>query len=157
VAWVFGTVETAAGLVARICNEKALPPEWGNLGPSEVYGRTLDGWYVVSLVTWRASRLRLPGLNNFSNPAFCGQWVAYWGSKRGNYSLVVASLREGRVVRSIPVGKLDLATDWEYHLAQATWNDNCDYADFSDDRYIKATRIDVKPVKNAGRTIGASH
>lgn len=137
IAWVFGLANTAVGPVARICQEESMPP--GEVvSRGSAYGGTREGWYVFDIADGRGSRLTLPELNEFSNPTWCGRLGAYWGlGGDGNYSLVLADLKSGKLVARALIGPLDLETDDELHLAPATWSKDCKVATFSDKRYLK--------------------
>jgi hypothetical protein len=144
VAWVFGAARTDTGLIVRVCKKEAAPYQ-GAADPGTTFGGVLDGWYVVDMVTGKPSPLSLPQLTNFSNPVFCGPRAAYWGiDGHAAQSLVVADLRSKEIVKSVPIAKVELETDYMYHLASATWNKACDSATFNDERYIKATVIHAK-------------
>jgi hypothetical protein len=92
-----------------------------------------------------ASQLSLPDLDEFSHPSFCGRFVAYWGvSGDSNYSLVVADLKTRVIVKKLPVGRLELETDYMYHLTPAVWDTGCTIATSSDQRYIRKTVIRAK-------------
>lgn len=144
VSWVSGATGTSIGVVARICKEVD-PPFMGAASPGNLYGGVIRGWHIFDFTTGNASQLSLPGLGEFSNPSFCDQLVAYWSdSADSNYSLVVADLRTRLVVKKVPVGRLELATDYMYHLAPAAWDAGCTVATFNDERYIKETAIPAK-------------
>ena len=144
VVWVFGATGTDVGPIVRICKEAA-EPNHGGADHGTIHGGVLNGWYIVDLATGETVALSLPHLTNFSNPEFCGSLAAYWGMDGySTYSLIVADLRSKKIVKSTPITKVALETDYMYHLAPAVWNRECDSASFSDPRYIEATVIDAK-------------
>jgi hypothetical protein len=137
VAWVFGIANTSMGPVARICQEESMP-SGEVVTRGSAYVGTREGWYVFDIAYWRATPLTLPELNEFSNPTWCGRLGAYWGrGGDGNYSLVLADLKSGKLVARVLIGPLDLETDDESHLAPATWSKDCEAATFADKRYLK--------------------
>lgn len=139
VDWVVDVASTSVGLIGKICKQEPAP--CGETDePSTRYGGTLQGWLVFDRANGRKEPLNLPGLSDFSNPTFCTRLGAYWGTADGvDYSLVLADLTTGKVVKNIPIGRLNLETDYVYHLAPATWRGDCKTAAFADKRYLKTT------------------
>jgi len=139
VDWVVGVASTSVGLIGKICKEEPAP--YGEtVEPGATYGGTLKGWFIFDLTNGGKKPLNLPGLSDFSNPSFCTRLGAYWGTANGvDYSLVLADLTTGKIVKNLPIGRLNLETDNLYHLAPATWSGDCMTATFSDERYLKTT------------------
>jgi hypothetical protein len=139
VDWVVGTVSTSVGLIGKICNQEPAPYAETDK-PNAVYGGTVKGWFIFNIADGRKKPLNLPGLSDFSNPTFCSRLGAYWGTANDvDYSLVLADLTTGGSLKNIPIGRLNLETDYVYHLAPATWSGDCKTATFADKRYLKTT------------------
>jgi hypothetical protein len=139
VDWVVDVVSTSVGLIGKICKQEPAPYSEA-VEPSATYGGTLKGWFIFDLTNGRRKPLNLPGLSDFSNPSFCNRLAAYWGTTNGvEYSLVLADLTTGKIVKNLPIGRLNLETDYVYHLAPATWSGDCNTATFADERYLKTT------------------
>jgi hypothetical protein len=144
VAWVHSTVETSIGLVARICVEEEIP-DWDSASPGTVYGGVRDGWHVIDIGTGVIKPLHLPSLSNYSNPAFCDGLAAYWAVRLAEpSSLILATLESGDIVREIPIGALELETDYMYHLNLPNWDAECQAVTFEHEGHIERTVIDAK-------------
>lgn len=144
IAWVARNVETSVGLIVRLC-EESVPTSDSPTGRDEVEGGVREGWSVVDLRDGTVRRLSLPGLGDFSNPSFCDGRAAYWAEVEGDsWALVVADLSSGAVLGSVPLGRLDLATDYMYALPQAAWSRDCRVARFEDERYLPVAGIELE-------------
>lgn len=145
IAWVTNSRSTDIGLITRVC-EKYEPPQF--VTPGATSGGIAEGWFLLKPRKLTLTPFSMPQLDLFSNPAFCGAFVAFWGfTKERDVSLILADLRSRAIVKQVQVGKLVLETDNLYHLSGAAWNRQCTKATFEDVRYIQKHVLSSKTPK----------
>jgi hypothetical protein len=71
--------------------------------------------------------LSAPSWSGFSNPAFCGAHVAYWGmtfdeSRPARVDAILFDLATNRVVRREPLGAVDVESDSREYLQRPRWS-----------------------------------
>jgi hypothetical protein len=109
--------------------------------PATVEGAVSKWWFEATLVDSPASprvelrRLALPRWDLFSNPAPCGQSIAYWSmggsdGKGSQLTAMVADLLSGRMLASRSLGSVSLETDNRWCLRRPTWDKDCRAATF---------------------------
>ncbi|MCI0350041.1 MAG: hypothetical protein L0Z53_11510 [Acidobacteriales bacterium] len=76
------------------------------------------------------TRLKLPSWSAFSNPAFCGASVAYWGFRQAELIPITFDLRATAISASRSLGVVSLETDNTGFLPLPSWNPTCSEATF---------------------------
>jgi hypothetical protein len=143
--WINAPQEASADLIAKQCVADSSPSASTATSVGSVYGDVREGWYVIALRTGSVRPLKLPALGAFSNPSFCGRYAAYWANQADStWSLAVADLDSGALVKEVAVGKLDLETDDVHVLPAPGWNKACTEAVFERQGFVKKTSVVVK-------------
>ena len=142
IAWVTGLSEVGSSLIFRICT-KAEPPYEGAAPEGAIYGGVASGWYELKKSTHlQPKKLILPKMNDFSNPSYCGSYIAYWGTgAKHTYYAMVYDLRKRILLKEKLVGYAVLETDYMYVLNPPAWSRDCSSVIFDDKRFFsqKAT------------------
>ena len=82
--------------------------------------------------------LVLPRLDSFSQPAFCGDIVAYWGRNQEDDAwLLVARVTDAKILKEKHLGKVFLETDYFGYLTPAKWENKCRRATFFHEEFLK--------------------
>ena len=138
VGWVNGLAEVGTLLVFRMCI-KGEPPYEGAAPEGAVYGGVDSGWYELKKgKRLQPQKLILPKMNDFSNPSYCGSYIAYWGAG-GNHSYyaMVYDLGKRILLKEKLVGRAVLETDYMYVLNPPVWSKDCSSVIFDDKRFFK--------------------
>jgi hypothetical protein len=132
VALVNEPVVSGNRLIFRECYEQKDPL-------SLTSGNLKDGWYWVDLkAPPQIKKLVLSRLDNFSQPSFCGNLVAYWGrNKNSDTWLLVARVADGKILKEKPLGKMFLETDYFGFLQPAKWENRCRRATLFHEEFLK--------------------
>jgi hypothetical protein len=136
IVWVNGLSEVEPSLVFRICT-KGKPPYEGAAPEGAIYGGVESGWYELKKgKRLQPQKLVLPKMNDFSNPSYCGSYIAYWGAG-GNHSYyaMVYDLGKRILLEEKLVGRSILETDYMYVLNPAEWSKDCSSAIFVDEHF----------------------
>ena len=116
----------------RIATTMPMPPE-------TIYGMVSAVWSEASIsggsepaLTLRP--IALPGWSMFSNPAVCGDRIAYWAFDRGQERSLIArisSLSTEAPVASQSLGAVRMETDNRHCIERPSWNTTCTTASFN--------------------------
>jgi len=133
IGWVTGLAEVGPFLVFRLCREEK-PPFEGAASRGAIYGGVNRGWYEIrSKDHLKPQVLSMPKLSDFSNPSYCGSYIAYWGQEKDNlYYASVYHLQKRKLIKEDFVGQSNLETDNMYILNPPKWSKGCASVDFSD-------------------------
>jgi hypothetical protein len=141
VAWIF----RAHALPGRVIVQPCIEDGPSTSGHGEVRtGHIDDHWYEAALTSGREParlelrRLELPSWSYFSNPSFCGPFVAYWGLRPSSSPpaerLATASeellvelhdLGTRRSLLSKRMIDVELATDNSGTIPAPRWTEDC--------------------------------
>jgi hypothetical protein len=79
-----------------------------------------------------AKAVRIPDLSGFSSPAFCGDFVAFWGNIKADklLSMRISRIETGATVREQSAESTIIATDDSGYLAPPVWRASCAIARF---------------------------
>ncbi len=138
VAWVNSLSEVGPSLIFRVCT-KGEPPYEGAAPEGAVYGGVDSGWYELKKSKrLQPQKLILPKMNDFSNPSYCGSYIAYWGAG-GNHSryAMIYDLGKRILLKEKLVGRAVLETDYMYVLNPPVWSKDCSSVIFDDKRFFK--------------------
>jgi len=80
------------------------------------------------------TQLKMPNWSDFSNPAFCGSSVAFWGFRKEELIPTVFDLGAGVLLASQSMGSVLVETDNTGHLPVPKWNPACSEATFDGSR-----------------------
>lgn len=130
--WVHEPTVSGNKLVFRECYE-----EKDSSGSTS--GNVKDGWYWIDLnAPPEIKDLVLPRLDSFSQPAFCGDIVAYWGRNQEDDAwLLVARVTDAKILKEKHLGKVFLETDYFGYLTPAKWENKCRRATFFHEEFLK--------------------
>jgi hypothetical protein len=132
VAWVHEPVVSGNRIVFRECYEE-------KDASSFTSGDLKEGWYWIDLnAPPEIKTLVLSRLDDFSQPSFCGEIVAYWGRNLENdVWLIVARVADGKILKEKPLGKVFLETDYFGYLNRAKWEIGCRRATFFHEEFLQ--------------------
>ena len=150
IGYVFDVVEVSDTLVFRMC-EKYKPHPAFYVGEGNIYGGVKEGWYIVNTPSHSPAKLKLPMLMNYSNPSYCGQYIAYWGNENNNkkwYGTVI-DLNSNKQIEKVYLGEIELETDYMYHLKRPKWTENCSSVKFNDPRHIEEKNLTIRSSRDA--------
>ena len=135
-AWVHEPVVSGNRLVFRECYEQK-----DSSGLTS--GNLKEGWYWVNLnAPPEIKKLVLSRLDEFSQPAFCGDLVAYWGRNQQHDAwLLVARVADGKILKEQALGKMFLETDFFGFLNPAKWENRCRRAIFVHEEFLKQSVV----------------
>jgi hypothetical protein len=136
VGWVNGLAEVGTSLIFRLCIKEELPYE-GAASEGAIYGGVDSGWYELRKTKrLKPEKLILPKMNDFSNPSYCGSYIAYWGAG-GNHSYYAMVYHFGKriLLKDHLVGRSILETDNMYVLNPPKWSKDCTSVIFGDNHF----------------------
>ena len=136
VGWVNGLAEVGSSLIFRMCT-KGEPPYEGAAPEGGIYGGVDSGWYELrKSKRLQPQKLVLSKMNDFSNPSYCGSYIAYWGAG-GNHSYYAMVYHLGKriLLKEKLVGRSILETDYMYVLNPPEWSKDCSSVIFVDEHF----------------------
>jgi hypothetical protein len=116
---------------------KEEPPYEGAAREGAIYGGVDSGWYELrKSKRLKPQKLILPKMDNFSNPSYCGSYIAYWGTGRNHsYYAMVYHLGKRILLKDKLVGRSILETDDMYVLNSPNWSKDCSSVIFDDEHF----------------------
>jgi hypothetical protein len=136
IGWVNGLAEVGSSLIFRMC-KKVDPPYEGAVCEGTIYGGVESGWYELrKSKRLQPQKLILPKMNDFSNPSYCGSYIAYWGvGGNHSYYAMVYDLGKRISLKEKLVGRAVLETDYMYVLNPPEWSKGCSSVIFGDEYF----------------------
>ena len=124
VGWISDVFQTKSHLIFFTCDKYDGEP----LTPESVLGVS-DESAMYELQknsgSWAFKEVATPRYSFISNPNFCGDLVAYWGSQDNVYFALVYDLNKKILVKEVRLGQFDIATDYSGYFHYPVWDDDC--------------------------------
>ncbi len=152
VKWVTQLKSTSEFIVFRICEQEKEPLAWVST-KGAIYGGVSKGWFIIDKQSSVLDKICAPNFNYYSNPSYCGDYMAYWNSKNyEDWYGIVFNLGTKKIVNQVELGKLALETDNKYHLIPGKWKNGCESVVFTVNKYIRQKLL-LKFDKNEKKSI----